>query len=239
MIDFESLPLVSSPKILRTLLAKDWRLYRVPVLGFIVVSLACYVLGIVGTIYRWSELGGPRDSFFSAAVIAANISALLASVFGGVAVAGERGDRTADFMAMLPVARRQIICSKWLVSFFVVLTVGTINGIVALLMQMPDRRYAPLERAANDAGAVALWAGCMTCFFGTAWLLSTSIKSAAISACISMGTTASLAAFISICAGIGPHPDWAVQCTTAVTLEIVGLSSLVAGTLYYMRRIAP
>jgi ABC-type transport system involved in multi-copper enzyme maturation permease subunit len=234
---------LSNLQIIRTLLAKDWRLYRVPVIALLLVSLGCYLLGIVGTMYRWSEYGGPRDAFFAAAIIAANITALLASIFGGVAIAGERGNRTADFMAMLPVRRGKIILSKWLISGVVVIAFGTVNGLVALLLMIPNRihewPYWHFELAASDAGDVALWVGCAMCFFGTAWLLSTSIRSAAISSCISIATTACIASFVAICMGRGRHHDWVVECTTALTLAMVGLANLVAGTIYYLRRIAP
>ncbi len=32
---------------------------------------------------------------------------------------GERSDRTADFIGLLPVTRKQIILSKWLISIIV------------------------------------------------------------------------------------------------------------------------
>jgi ABC-type transport system involved in multi-copper enzyme maturation permease subunit len=46
----------------------------------------------------------------------AGVVALIAAAFGGLAIAGERADRTGDFLAMLPVSRLQIPLSKWLIS---------------------------------------------------------------------------------------------------------------------------
>jgi hypothetical protein len=103
MISMQSSSQVLNWRIMPTLIAKDWRLYRVHLIALLVTSAGCYALGLMGAFYRLPDPYGPRDSFYAASIIAANLTALLAAAFGGMAIAGERSDRTADFLSLLPV----------------------------------------------------------------------------------------------------------------------------------------
>ena len=129
---------VSNLHIMRALLAKDWRLFRVPTIALVLVAVGCYLLGGAAALHEHLENAG-HDSLFAGTVFAAVFTALVASAFGGAAIAGERSDRTADFIALLPVTRRQIILSKWLVSGFVLGTWAAAHVAVAIaLMASPN-----------------------------------------------------------------------------------------------------
>jgi ABC-type transport system involved in multi-copper enzyme maturation permease subunit len=226
------------------LLTKDWRLFRVPTIALLIVTFGSYGLGLAGALYRESDFGEAHDAFFSASVLAANLVPLLAAAFGGVAIAGERSDRTADFLALLPVTRGQIVISKLVVSFLVLTAFSIFSAAVALVLLLTNPQ---LHRKREDFQMIRpelladlfLWAACSVCLFGTAWLLSTWSKSGPISASISMAMTVATISLIAIC--LGSHPDnaWIIPFTIAVTVGILGVGALMGGTAYYLKRIAP
>jgi len=86
----------------------------------------------------------------------------------------------------------------------------------------------------DDAAAVALWSGGTICLFGVAWLFSTFTKSAPISASVSIAATI----VIAVLTGSGRYQGEPFLIL-ALVMAVIGLSSLVAGTIYYLRRISP
>jgi len=225
---------VSNLQIMRALLAKDWRLFRLPMIGLLVVAAICYGLSGVAALARHSDKLPSQDALFPASIFAAILTALVASAFGGVAIAGERSDRTADFLALLPVTRRQIIFSKLLVGGLAVGTWETVHVAVglAVLVQAHGGCVYPQGYWAQALGWLI---GCTVSFFGVAWLLSTFTTSAAISACVSLAIPLGTTLLIDL----NVDGRWSVPAITGSTMLPVGLASLIAGTIYYLRRVAP
>jgi ABC-type transport system involved in multi-copper enzyme maturation permease subunit len=57
---------------------------------------------------------------------------------------GERSDRTADFIGLLPVTRKQIILSKWLISIIVLAGCAAFHSVSAIVGTIYYlRRIAP------------------------------------------------------------------------------------------------
>jgi ABC-type transport system involved in multi-copper enzyme maturation permease subunit len=239
--------MASNPQIMRALLAKDRRLFRLPMTGLLVASAGSYlvafiVIPIVGRT-EWSI----EPVLLAAPILAIEMTALLASTFGGLAIAGERSDQTADFLGLLPVTRKQIVLSKWIVSIFTLGFCGLFHTAVALFLTgfiaphnaLHDLRHNPAGWASVAAFGV-LWIGCTTSFFGVAWLLSTFTKSGPISACTSIAVTLGSAGLTGFCI---ERPDrieeWKVLLTLGCFMLAIGLSSLIAGTVHYLRRIEP
>ena len=73
-------------------------------------------------------------------------------------------------------------------------------------------------------------------FFGVAWLVSTFTTSATISACVAIGVTAPISPII--CLSINQQ-RWPVPAIVGLTALAIGILSLIAGTIYYLRRVAP
>jgi len=250
MTDSQPPSAVSNLQIMRALLAKDWRLCRTMMIGLIALGAACYL--IIGSLALYSSAIIDFDSVLGsvciAALIACVVSSSVASAFGGAAIAGERIDRTADFLAVLPVTRLQIALSKLTVSTIMLglctafhLSVAALSFLVAIHLDFlrqnsPDETHRAVIEISMET---ACWLGCTASFFGVAWLLSSFMRSATISAGASLGLT--IFVFISLAI---PRSDFlARQVEMAPKLGLVplllGLVSLIAGTLYYLRRVAP
>ena len=254
MNDPESLGQTPYLQTMRALLAKDWRLFRLPLSALVAVGLGCYPITVAAV------LGGSEANaayyLFNAAMLACEVTAVLASVFGGAALTGERADHTADFLNTLPVTRSQIIVSKWMVCMIMVGASLGLHSLVALIfwrletsgsratLALPiwvQRAYGPAwSLAAYWESASAFAAACIISLFGVAWGLSAFTKSGPICACASIAVT--IATVVLAKNGLGDPRlvgAWEAAYRLALPPAAIGLSSLVAGTLYYLRRVAP
>ena len=152
---------------------------------------------------------------------------LAAGVIGGAAFAMERRERSAEFLAMLPVKRGQIIASKLLVSFAVIGLVMAIETRVLLsAVFLPSWNDPSLRNAMADfvvAGVV----------FSMGWVLSTFMNSTAIAA--------SAAILLAICAGfifVVVFEDFMMSDMMKIATCTAVIFVLI-GNIYYVRRVAP
>jgi ABC-type transport system involved in multi-copper enzyme maturation permease subunit len=234
-------------QIMRALLAKDLRLCRPIMLGLIASGAGCYLIAVISVLSEnsfphKSTLHTMLESLSAAAVFSCQLANLLASAFGGVAIAGERTDRTADFLAMLPITRRQIILSKMTVS----LGVLGMCAIFHLLIFFSARILADHISGAYLWSDLSSFPACLACsiacaisFFGVAFLLSTFLRSGPISACVSIGATIASYGIVGSSMDGHHYSDWGAMLRLGSLPLALGLSSLTAGTLYYLRRVAP
>src|SRR5882757_114466 len=105
-----------------TLVRKDWRVFRAPTIASLLLFVGPYASALiywaatrdsVSDFNRMRELG---ELLLAAAFAGIWLAAAMSAVFGGMAFALERRERTSDFVAMLPVTRWQILTSKALLS---------------------------------------------------------------------------------------------------------------------------
>jgi ABC-type transport system involved in multi-copper enzyme maturation permease subunit len=173
------------------------------------------------------------------------MTGLVASAFGGAAFAQERRERSADFLAMLPVTRGKIVASKVIVS----LGWPALVWLANLLVMWIASSIAPgaeMSRVSLQDGlwrAVGASATTGLMMFGVAWMFSSFLKSPTIAAVISMGMTVSLLmvlALISQRSGRNGREDeqwldWLVMLSTFC----FGILGLALGSVYYLARIEP
>ncbi|MFT3785179.1 MAG: ABC transporter permease [Tepidisphaeraceae bacterium] len=175
-----------------TLIAKDLRVFRTPLIGLILLGVAAYAFfGVwITTLNSWRETRTSDwfEALGAGAMMGLGLSALVASAFGGMSIAGERTDRTALFMAMLPVRRGQILFSKAVAGGMLILGVMLIHLAIAILAFLTASRVsggsvAEMASFVRQIAKPTLLAFPMAyCCFSVAWLAGTFIRSAAISA---------------------------------------------------------
>lgn len=220
------------------LLKKDWRLYRVAVIGGIVIVFMPYVfLGVVLFINN-VEYGMPPnlyDAIYHIANVALTMTGLTAAIFGGMAFAQERRERWAEYLAMLPVRRHQIVISKIVLSLAFVGLLWLINATIVLATAVDFSRAETI-----DLLLILLSATAAMMAFSVAWLASTFLSSPAISVGI---------AAVATIACLGWPTFFPVQIQKmgdaqlasmliACTLGMGGIC-LIAGTIHFMRRVEP
>jgi ABC-type transport system involved in multi-copper enzyme maturation permease subunit len=254
MNDSDSPGVSSYLRTMRALLAKDWRFFRAPMIALLVVGPACFLIALIA-VFSSHPAEGVIDTtlqcLFIAAMIACALTSLLASAFGGIAIAGERTDRTADFLGLLPVSRTQIILSKWIASISMLLaSAGTYLAIAGSSWLIVLCRHPAGPPAMNATPrdtddlltSTACWIGFTAAYFGIGWLLSAFTRSGPISACISIATTFAASTVFGLATQAMDERRYSDQDLTlafASLLLAIGLLSAIGGAIYYRKRIAP
>jgi ABC-type transport system involved in multi-copper enzyme maturation permease subunit len=236
------------PTVLRALIIKDFCTLRVPIYGAIVSGIGCYVIAVAADLlagWHWNavqqSMTGP-GVLVRASQSAIVVTAILAAVFGGMAIAGERADQTADFIALLPVTRGQIIVSKLAVCAFSMLSAIGFHLLILLrVWGLGD--WQPTIR--EWSAAILILSGCICSLFGVAWLLGTFLRSAPMSACAAIAVTIGSLMTVGLLTDVHELRSRAflkidtVDLAVAVWLTVIGLISFFASSWYYKRRIAP
>ena len=221
------------------LLWKDWRVNRIVIAGSAILIAAPYVTAALLEYFypqaRVHSLVGFRQTLSTPAMAALVVTVLMAAVFGAVAFAAERRERSAEFLALLPVTRRTVVLAKLLLAGSCVAAMWLLNVAVLNVLGANDEASG----ATRIVGPVILMA------FGVAWLFSTFLTSPGIAAGISIGgtifSTWALAALAS-----EAMEEWnrkylkdVVEVTVQVWTIGAGLLCLFVGSVYYLRRVEP
>lgn len=229
---------------MRALVAKDLRMSRLPMLGLLIVGACAYLVAFAKAIANWSDNSNHRATaamlyFCSAALVAIGLTSLLASVFGGVAIAGERSERSSDFLGLLPVTRRQIVLSKLTASALILCGCTVLHGTIALLLiLLAGAKLSPFPWWVI-ATYLAWWLGFTMSFFGVGWFFSCFSNSGPISACASIAITVITAAVVDIAISIHAPSDAEMNAIFTAIAFSIGIISVIAGTFYYLKRVAP
>lgn len=244
---------------IRALLQTNWRSYRVPVIALVLIGLTVYALGF--TVYLKNDESRRRydNLLYSVAdtsMVAIAVSTLIAAALGGVSIAGERADRTALFVAMLPVKRIQISLAKLGLSALIMISSVVIHLLVAgsaLLLQWRNLQAASvpwqkqvrlLDLIDNYYERILLFGSLGFCMYCLAWLLGSFSRSATISACTAIATT--IGGFILVATYMDEHRESMTRyfvsrepLAIALLALSIGLPSLIAGTIIYLKRTEP
>jgi ABC-type transport system involved in multi-copper enzyme maturation permease subunit len=229
----ESLP-VENIRVLSTLMRKDFRLFRGLLIGLICMGLTPYPVILIIAAQTKDTVKWP-DFVSAAATIGMMLTALLASVFGGAAIGGERQNRTADFLGLLPITRGQIALSKGVVSFLI-LAACTAPHLVVQVLSLGGTIYFWQNWVNDFVPAAAIFTGLLIGFFGVAWLLGSFLSSAAISAAVSIAVTITACVTLAVCMDGREHRVAFQYCLAALPFAM-GTASLIGGTLYYLKRV--
>jgi hypothetical protein len=235
------------------LLRKDWRLNRAIVIACLVTSVVPYVFTVCNvwvdnTRYQAIGAGAYVDALRLAAEASLVITVTLAAAFGGLPFAGERRERTAEFLGMLPVSRGAILASKLIVPL---VCLAVLIGTQLLVLAGANRLSVWMSNREEDVYVPAvLSVGYAAGLFGLGWALSVFLRSAAIAASVAVGV--GVAMFFGMLewgergARIIRHqwlPDADRGATAlsvmAATAVLIGGVAMVVTSLYYRRRVEP
>jgi ABC-type transport system involved in multi-copper enzyme maturation permease subunit len=174
------------------LLQKDLRLYRAPICTAALAIVTPWLLLMVVGFYRIlvnPDAHGGVDIVGSVAMFGVVSAIIVAAIFGGFAFSVERREKSADFLAMLPVSRRQVMTSKVLISIGPVMVLWLIQSSAFFLLNATGRNIDDsVEIADAFVATYAVSLSAIILAFGVAWLAGLFIKSPSISASIALMT---------------------------------------------------
>jgi ABC-type transport system involved in multi-copper enzyme maturation permease subunit len=223
------------------LLWKDYRLNRGLLILSVVGLAGVYFIGLAVEISNtWPALPAPKvwaDALSSYGHMALSILPFIAALLGGNAIACERADRSAHFLAYLPPTKGQILVSKLAVAGSA-LAIFCGGNLVAIYLIAPLLNPEPtnfLYMLGTPGGALA---GCVLTFgigwLGSAWLEKPTMP---VLAALAVPFVIGYGLF-TIAAVFGISRFEVFEWTGVVSLS-VGIAAFAAGTWYYLRRVEP
>jgi ABC-type transport system involved in multi-copper enzyme maturation permease subunit len=232
------------------LIWKEYRVNRLIIfvgLGLLLIPHAIALIVALRHPERW------KDHFEVSMGFSFYTTQLVFALLGGNAIAGERADRSAEFLATLPFSRWQNLLSKLVLAPLAVVAIWGLNFVVLVLLsgQWPDLRefLSRLESARPEDVRQAfvvfgLFAVTGLTFFCVGWLLSSLLNSPVFSICA--GLIAPLAVIMTIAGAI-----WWLDVETHRPNEFLpaywylgvcftlSVASFITGTVHYLRRVEP
>ncbi len=225
----------------RTLLWKDFHVNRLAlIIGLVLLVGPMGVGGIINVYADWRYdklVWGWQRFLISGGVTTLGISLLSIAILAGNAVAAERMDRSAEFLAYLPPSRLSIITSKIILALgcsALVWLFGTVAVYVIppLLGEIPEH----LVRFRGDAFPIFSFTAIL--LFGAAWLATTFLDSPTIAAAIGIATPILVFALLAVLKYHFAYEFniylWYRRCAV-----IPGILLFFVGTVYFIRRTEP
>jgi ABC-type transport system involved in multi-copper enzyme maturation permease subunit len=162
----------------------------------------------------------------------------LLAIIGGNAFAGERGDRSAEFLASLPITRGRILASKLILALTIIAAIWLINapGLTAVAVDAMRSQREASEIMRIVLGAVITG----TAFFCIAWAFSsflTSTTFAVVGGLAGAYFLVLVSAFVIYLLGL--DLDVYVPRLYCGFCLALAPACFVAGTWYYLRRVEP
>ncbi len=170
-----------------------------------------------------------------AAISALGLCALLSAFVGANAIASERSDRSAEFLAYLPIPRVKATACKAGFAISVLLAMFVVNIAVT----------AAAAYASDVSRSLSAWEPLRVVFaiavflFGTAWLGSTMLRTPGNAAAAALGSLIVLYLPILL---IEERRGWSAATWETVFIASIlslGLACFVGGTVYYLRKASP
>jgi ABC-type transport system involved in multi-copper enzyme maturation permease subunit len=219
-----------------------WKDFRVNRLVFIVAAFLFVLPFVIPVVVAWYLTGIPipttpgalERNLIGSCIWSLGLLQLMMAFIGGNAIAGERLDRSAEFLAYLPVSRGRLLASKLLVVLGLVALIWLPNLAIlsTVLRLLVPRLVSGLELIATTG----------LTFFCVAWLFSALLQSPVLSVCL--GLLPPIITGIWIAFAIDASPPGSDVTTRAfwwyhgICLSLSAVS-FAGGTFYYLRRVEP
>jgi len=226
---------------MKWLIWKEYRANRLVLIVGAVLALSPYLILLTllwGPLRRgvapWSWM------LACAAVYSAGISQLTLALLGGNVIAGERVDRSAEFLAYLPISRARALAGKLTLVASTVALIWIPNLLIVWLAdaRIPDKMRS-LYTVELFGSTILHTAITGAVFFSVAWLLSSMLESPTFSICGGLVTPVLIMTAILFSGwGLGMTEDAVPPWYIGISL-VLAPACFAAGTAYYLRRGEP
>ena len=226
---------------MKWLVWKEYRANRLVLIVGAALALAPYLI-LLGLLWGPLRRGAAELSWLlaCAAVYSAGISQLTLALLGGNVIAGERADRSAEFLAYLPISRARALAAKLTLVASTAALIWIPNLLIAWLASacIPEKMRS-LYTVELIGRAIPHAAITGAVFFSVAWLLSSILESPTFSVCGGLITPVLImSAVYMVCWPFGIPEDVLGSWWLGISL-VLAPACFVAGTAYYLRRVEP
>lgn len=237
---------------MKWLLWKDYRHNRLIVFTTLALLLTPYLIGIAVIIVGpWIKEGMNngqavywrppwRDILYGTGAYSIALCQVGMALLGGNAIAGERADRSSQFLYSLPVTRRRLLASKLLLVLIVAATVWLVNATVFSFLNATSPGWSQHFGDEFLLGMLCIATTGLT-FFCVAWCLSAFIASPAFNVCCGLLTPLVLGTSLSLVNALSDlrAPEAVVWLWYVIACLMLSASCFATGTWQYLRRIEP
>jgi ABC-type transport system involved in multi-copper enzyme maturation permease subunit len=229
---------------MRWLLWREYRLNRLIVITGAVILVLPY-LAAAGVLI-WAPQPFVADApnafvaFGRAAACSFICSQLTLGLLGGNAIAGERADRSAEFVAYLPITRSRRLLAKLLLVFISVAVIWLFNlAAMSIVLSFGPDRFLP--HLGDGVVQAAFFAVTGLTFFGVAWFVSSLQSSPTFAVCAGLITPFLLLICLQAIAWVVDVLSFAKIITAgyAITSPLLAIIGFVVGTILFLRRVEP
>jgi ABC-type transport system involved in multi-copper enzyme maturation permease subunit len=230
---------------MKWLLWKDFRLNWLIVIMALCIVVIPHLVAVSVTCYAILHNYNDMTAHFSGTLYLSAISSLFMlpivfALMGGNAIACERADRSAEFLAYLPISRGKIVTSKLLVSLLIGGFVWIVNLSIIGICFLSFPQFFMQQNNSPPFGVIT--SGFLTAgltFYCAAWLFSSFMQSPAISAGCGIFTMLLLGyAFGFIVHFFVTAENITMYWPLGFAIAL-SLASFAGGTWYYLRRVEP
>jgi len=228
---------------MKWLIWKEYRLNRLILMVGAVLLVAPHVVALVLALRGAGPAAEGSLSRLQMNLLLSAVSSLMLSQFtlallGGNAIACERADRSAEFLAYLPVARTRILAGKMALPLVTAATIWIPNLLILLgiFAGLPVPRAELYAKGGMFLGTVALTG---LAFFCIGWLLSCLLESPTFSICGGLIAPCLVLLGLSFLAWWFGYPEQVLPAWYRGTCLVLGPACFAAGTWYYLRRVEP
>jgi len=229
---------------MKWILWREYRLNRLILITGAVLLFLPYLFLFIALAWPQGTSPSVLDGFAGAVVYSLVLSHLTIVLLGGNAFAGERADRSAEFMAYLPLPRKRLLCSKLIIAFSTVaIILGTNLFVLWLISCIEPGLWQIWNRPTVEYIAVILWLSCTSLtFYGVSWLIS-SLQSSPTFA-VGGGLIAPLLVIAGLGAaawkiGILNTDDRFIPAGYTIICLTLAIASFTIGTWHYLKRVEP
>lgn len=227
---------------MKSLLWKDYRLNRLLVLFGLLACLLPWAVAIarhIQLIVRGEGVWWGPAPWVDAFSVSLLLSLFTFAMLGGNAVAAERADRSAEFLAYQPISRWFMLLSKSLIALPTIAGIWMVN-LVFLFLVTPC--IAEGVTAADMAGrpevyeALIVFAATSVFLFGACWFWSAVLRSHGLATGMGFFALAVVTiGMIGVDRGLGMEGFFTNESFLIVAL-VIGIGGYAAGCLTYVFR---
>jgi ABC-type transport system involved in multi-copper enzyme maturation permease subunit len=244
---------------MRWLLWKDYRHNRLIVFTALALLLGPHLIGVgILTLGRWVKTDTRngqavywtpkwQDVLAGTSCYSLFICQLTAALIGGNAIAGERVDRSAEFLYSLPIRRTRLLASKLLLALAMAAAIWLFNTLIVSCV-LSSVSLTPQGRINWDFFlAMGMLATTGFTFFCVAWFCSSFIRSPALAVCAGLLAPFFVGSSIGLVDWLLTMSDLKEYCLGYPAGNLLYLSICLAlaavsfgvGTWHYLRRVEP
>ncbi len=224
------------------LLWKDYRQNRLVVLAALFFLLTPHLIALFACC-RW-HYDSPKhwiESFAISSIYGLIISQLAIVLVGGNAIAGERADRSAEFLVSLPISRSKILASKIIFSLAIIAVIWLTDASALAWLANLSHIRPDSNEIVEILGYTAITSAVM---FSVAWCLSSFLASPTFAVCgglltpVLLWSSFSFVGYLFQIDGERQFWDFAafLYCCVCLTLSPICFG---VGTWHYLRRVEP